>query len=55
MIFLTQKTKSNNVNYVFDNKKLKEHLIKKYKMEFYDKPDIENIDFIDKELYDIEL
>jgi hypothetical protein len=47
-----EKTKSNNINYVFDNKKLKEHLIKKYKMEFYDKD--ENIDFIDK-LFDIEL
>ena len=53
MIFLTQKTKSNNVNYIFDNKKLKEYLIKKYKMEFYDKD--ENIDFIDEKLFDIEL
>ena len=48
-----EKTKSNNINYVFDNKKLKEYLIKKYKMEFYDKD--ENIDFIDEKLFDIEL
>jgi len=48
-----EKTKSNNINYVFDNNKLKEHLIKKYKMEFYDKD--ENIDFIDDKLFDIEL
>ena len=48
-----EKTKSNNINYVFDNNKLKEHLIKKYKMEFYDKD--ENVDFIDDKLFDIEL
>jgi len=48
-----EKTKSNNVNYIFDINKLKEYLIKKYKMEFYDKD--ENIDFIDETLFKIEL
>ena len=48
------KTKSNNINYVFDIPKLKEFLTKKYKMEFYDSNE-DDIDFIDEQLYNIEI
>jgi hypothetical protein len=49
------KTKSNNINYVFDTQKLKEYLIKRYKIEFYDKNDDDDVDFIDEKLFNIEL
>jgi hypothetical protein len=50
-----EKTKSNIINYVFDITKLKEYLIKKYKMEFYDNSPEDQIDFIDDQLFDFDL
>jgi len=50
-----EKTKSNNINYVFDIPKLKEYLIKKYKMEFYDNSPDDNVDFIDEDLFNFDL
>ncbi len=50
-----EKTKSNIINYIFDIKKLKEYLIKKYKMEFYDNSSEDHIDFIDDKLFDFDL
>lgn len=50
-----EKTKSNIINYVFDIIKLKEYLIKKYKMEFYENSPDDNIDFIDDKIFDFDL
>jgi hypothetical protein len=50
-----EKSKYHNVNYIFDNIKLKEYLIKKYKMEFFESNGSDNMEFIDDELFKIEL
>ena len=50
-----EKSKYHNINYIFDNKKLKEYLTKKYKMEFFESDGSNNVESIDEELFNIEL